>query len=69
MHEAARRISVPLDRKNETLSKYTMDIIGVANEKARIELRNATKKHCPKQPGIKSRCIYFPPTFPANENN
>ena len=63
MHEAARRISVPLDRKNETLSKYTMDIIGVANEKARIELRNATKKALPKAARHKITVYLLPSNF------
>ena len=44
MHEAARKISFPVERKNETQSKNTMEITGVPKEKVWIELRKATKR-------------------------
>lgn len=57
MHEAARKISFPVERKNETQSKNTMDITGVTKEKVWIELRKATKR-APHKAARYMRAIY-----------
>ena len=44
MQDAARKISVPFVKNQETHSKYAIDINGVLNEKVLIEFINATKR-------------------------